>query len=260
MLRYACICVVSVMLLCGSSAFGQFFGMSGPDNTLTVSVTGIADCDADWAEVGFTISSHGPTAADALLSSQDQVQKATAQLEKAGFRKADARVGPPHIGASAGSYSYGPPGPPGAPGEDAAAEMDRFGVAVELTIRINHPAAGTLYDSVCRAMDAVIVPGKSGARMLSDAEMMSSREMVIFGVDDPKPLRDKAIADALDRAAELAGVVAQKAGKKLGPLVNVGAQGTDEDRYMMMPPMPYGMGKPGRSTYRASLSATYRLQ
>jgi uncharacterized protein YggE len=258
MLRYTHACALLLVLLYGPHAYGQVLAMPAPESTLTVATTGSADADADWAEVALSLEGHGATAAEALLSNQDSVQKTTAQLERLGLKKESLRLSLPQIISSAMQMQIGMP-------EDPKAQENRFSVTTALAVRLDHFVPARLFESICAILDAVMSPGKSGVRMPTMQDIMSSKDMVTFGVNDPKPLRDKAIADAMSRADELAAAVAARAGKKLGPLAGIAAQGPEGQGpgmggIMAMVNMLTSQGKPGRATYSVSITATYRLQ
>ena len=259
MSTYAYACAVLFVLLHGSHAFGQVLAMPAPEGTLTVAASGSADADADWAEVALSFEGHGQTAAEALLSNQDAVQKASAQLEKLGLKKENLRLSLPRISSGGLQMQIAMP-------DDPKAQENRFSVTTSLAVRLDHFTPATLFESICGILDAVMIPGKSGVRMPTMQDIMSSsKDMVTFGVNDPKPLRDKAVSDALDHANELATVVAAKAGRHLGPLIGVSAQGPDGQGtglggIMAMVSMFTSQAKPGRGTYSVSITATYRLQ
>ena len=258
MARCLYVSAILFVLVHGSCAFAQVLAMPAPENTLTVAVSGSADADADWAEVSLALEGHGQTAAEALLSNQDATQKATAQLVKLGLKPESLHLSLPRISDTGAQMPMGMP-------DEAKVQENRFSVTTGLTVRLDHFTPATLFESICRILDAVMVAGKSGVHMPTMQDIMSSKDMVTFGVNDPKPLRDKAISDALDRATELATAVAAKAGKKLGGLVGIAAQGPEGmgagmGGIMAMVSMFTSQAKPGRGTYNVSITATYRLQ
>jgi len=247
------IAVLGLLPLCQAGA--QFMTMPSPDGSITVSASGNADADADWAELNIALDGHGPSAQEALFNCVDVCGRASAALEKQGVAKADVHVGLPRI---AGSNAFEAMMPPGEGKNDA----ERFTVSNSLTVRIDKVNPATIYDEVCKLLDAVMtVKGAEMRHPEGVRDFMSSNDIVSFGVNDPKPLRDKAIANALDSAKELAQIVAAKAGKKLGPLVGVSIQGPENGGAMMaVMGMFAGPPKPGRGTYAVMLSATYKLE
>jgi uncharacterized protein YggE len=246
---FVCFVVLSVVLAAGLAT-----GQTVDENTITVTGNGSADSEADWAEVSLSLHGQGPTAQEAVFNCADICDRASAALAKVGVAKENIKVGAPRISRA---FNYGQMGP-----GDPGADINRFSAANTLTVRINKVNAATVYDDVAKLMDAVVtVKGAEMSRMDYMQGRIDNSDAVTFGVNDPKPLRARAMTDALDDAKQLAEIAAAGAQKKLGPLVMLSVRSTTSG------PMPsYGYGgpvapsKPARATVSVGITATYKLQ
>jgi uncharacterized protein YggE len=239
--------VLSVVLAAGQ-AMGRYSGTPNPENTITVTATGSVDADADWAEINLQMEGDGPTADDAMLACSDACERTIAALAKLGIAKNDTRMAMPQINGSVGADENGEP--------------ERCSVNTTLTVRINKVDAATICDDVCKIVDAAIAAEKGQGKHAAGMRDVTSGEAVVFGVRNPKPLRDTAISKALVATGELAEVAAAKAGKKLGPLLGIGIQSPDDAEEATLDAGTSGrpLQKAGRGTYSVSISATYKLQ
>jgi uncharacterized protein YggE len=248
---------VAVAMLSIQQAMSQAMVGPGPEGTIMVAATGTADTDADWAEVNLALEGRGATTQEALFNCTDVCSRAAAALDKLGLKKEDVRLGLPRI--TSGGFGAMMPMP--GPGGGEAGAQQRFTVNNTMTVRINKVAPATIYDEICRIVDAAMTTkGAELKRPEGVRDFMSASDIVVFGVNDPKPLREKAISNALDNAKELAGVVAAKAGRTVGPLQGLSVQSGDNQGIMAMIQLFTAPTKAGRATAQIAISATFKLQ
>jgi len=244
--------VAVVLVLCTSlSAQAQLAAVPATEHTVTISATGEAEADADWVEVNANIEAGGITADEAVVSSENARERAIADLVKEGFRAEDIRWTEPRIARSPYRWGTLPEQGP----------VQQFSAAATLTVRINVVERQTLYELICKAIDATSAArdtGPPGARMVS--ERYPDAGMVVFGVNDVKALQRKAIADAVRRVRELGAVAAEEVGKALGDVVAVSVQD------LSTPPGYYASyenptaRQPGRAARYVMTTVTFKLQ
>lgn len=174
------------------------------DHTIVVTGTGEASAAPDIAFLSLGVEAEGATAAEALRKNSAQMDATIKSLRDAGVDKKDIQTSSLNVGAK---YDYSRDNsPPRIVGYQATNT-----VSVKLR---NLDKAGAVIDK------AVGV----GANRL---------DSISFGFADPKPLMDNARKSAVADARDRAGLYADAAGVKLGPVLQI------SDSYMPGPgPMP----------------------
>ncbi|MBM3476968.1 MAG: DUF541 domain-containing protein [Armatimonadetes bacterium] len=246
--------VVVSLVLCGSLAMGQLFVAPGPEGTLSVTVTGSADGPADWVEISLSIDGKGATYQEALGVCQEASKAVVDELAALGIPTEDVRLGPPEIGGD--MYSQMVMAVPGMEEQAAAA---RLAVRRSVTVRLAAIDPQTLDEKICQVLDAAADAGATIKAPGPVQQVYSQGGAVVFGVNDPKPLRDKAIANGLAAAKEVAEATAASTGGKLGSIAGVQVSEM-EAGYMAMVAAVGLSPKPGLATRNVSLTVTYRIQ
>jgi len=242
------------MVLCGSIAAGQFFVAPSPEGTLSVTATGSAESPADWAEVRLTVEGKGATAQEALSVCDESWRKVLDELATLQIPEKDIHSTPPDIGLDATAQMVAAMGRE--EGDEGAKQTVRRGV----TVRLAQADEQTLYEGICRIID---VTGDAGAAIKAPGpleQVWSQQGALVFGVNDPKPLRAQAIRNGLAAAKEVADVVAASMERKLGALAGVQVQEVGTEGYLGMLGAIGFPPKPGQGVYRVSLTVTYHLE
>ena len=253
MKRWVCAgLVVALAVLCGSASFGQWVATPSPENTLTVSVTGTAESPADWVEVNLTVEGRGVNAQEALAKCQEACRNAVNELTALGLPEDAIQCAPPQISAGGLAQMMGAP-PEGE-------EQGKFVVSRSLVVRLAPIDPETLYEDICRIIDVATDAGAGPKPVQQWSDMMSTGGIVTFGVNDPKPLRAKAIADGLEQAKEVADVVAASTGKKTSALSGVAVQEYGNEGVLAMFSMVGSPPTPEHGVYRVMLTVTYQLE
>jgi uncharacterized protein YggE len=246
--------VVASVILCGSLAMGQLFVAPGPEGTLSVTVTGSADGPADWVEISLSIDGKGATYQEALGVCQEASKAAVDELAALQIPQENVRLGPPEIGGDMYAQMV-----MAVPGMEEQAGAARQIVRRSLTVRLAPIDPQTLDEKICQVLDAATDAGATIKAPGPVQQVYSQGGTVVFGVNEPKPLRDKAIANGLAAAKEVAEVAAASAGRKLGDIA--GVQVSDMEAGYMAVVAAVGLSpKPGLATRNVSLTITYRLQ
>jgi len=141
-----------------------------------------------------------------------------------------------------------------AQGEDEPTEyVARRGIAVRLAAA--QPEA--LYERICRTIDVAADAGAGPEAGNPFAQVWQSHGLVTYGVDDLKSLRAEAIANGLDAAQEVAQVVAEGTGRRLGTVSGVQVQEYGTEGYLAIIGTMVQAPKPGVVVHRASLTVTF---
>lgn len=210
-----------------------------PMNMRTIVVTGLGETSAapDMAYLSIGVEAEGATAAEALRKNSEKMDATLKSLRDAGVDKKDIQTSGLSVGAK---YDYSRENqPPRIIGYQATN-------TVQVKLR-NIDKAGAIID---RAVGV-------GANRL---------DSISFGFSNPKPLLNDARRAAVADARERAGLYAEAAGVKLGPVMQI------SDSFSMAPgPVPVMMRaeamdakavplSPGESTLSASVTVIYGIE
>jgi uncharacterized protein YggE len=244
--------VVALAALCGSATFAQVLATPSPGNTLTVSVTGTAESPADWVEVNLVVEGRGVNAQEALAACEEASRNAADDLAALGIPEDAIQCAPPEISAGGLAEMMG--------AQPQGDQQGKFVVGRRLVVRLTQIDQETLYEDICRIIDVATDAGATPKTPQQWSDIMSSGGIVTFGVNDPKPLRAKAIANGLEQAREVADVVAAGAGRKISALSGVAVQ--EHSTELLLAMVSSGGSPPGadRSVYRLLLTVTYQLE
>ncbi len=202
MTRSACACLVVLAVgLSAPAVLGQLPAPPALHNTLTVVVTGSAESAPDWAEVNISVEGRGAAAAEAILKCQEAYEGSMRELAKVGVDPKSIRCTAPRLtGVGLAAMVAAAQG---------TGKADKFVAVRTLTVRLDKIRPDSLYDDVGKIIDAAVAGGAAGpAEAQPWSGMIPTSEIVTFGVNDPKALRAKAIADGLAQARELAEAIA----------------------------------------------------
>lgn len=253
MKRLACLwLVIALAALCASAALGQWLAAPSPEGTLTVSVTGTAESPADWAKVNLTVEGRGVNAQEALAICQQTCRQAVDDLVALGLPEDAIECAPPGISGGGLAEMMG--------AQPQGEEQGKFVVSRSLVARLAPINPETLYEDICRIIDVATDAGAGPKPVQQWSDMMSSGGIVTFGVNDPKPLRAKAIANGLEQAKETADVVAANAGKKTSALTAVAVQEFGNEGLMAVFSMVGPPPAPEHGVYQVMLTVTYQLE
>jgi uncharacterized protein YggE len=238
-------------LLVATTGFAQMMptGMPSPQDTITVTSMGSAEAPPEWAEVALTIEGTGPTAQSALMVNQDRRDRAISKLLEQGIKQADIKPGAPRISTGGLQQMMG-----------GDKEKNNFFVSSTLTVRINQVDPGLVFDDAARIVDAAGAVG-AAATPMAVTQMLTSQELIKFGVKDATALQQKALSDAIDRSRAVAEMAAAKAGRKLGALLGLQIMGVGEEGGLMaMMRMFTPPGSAGAASASAMVAATYKVE
>jgi len=244
--------VVVLAAFCGSVALGQVLATPSPESSLTVAVTGTAESPADWVEVNLTVEGRGVNAQEALAKCQEASRNAVNDLVALGLPEDAIRCAPPEISGGGLAQMMG--------AQQQGEEQGRFVVSRSLVVRLVEIAPETLYEDICRIIDVATDAGAGPRALQQWSDMMSSGGIVSFGVNDPKPLRAKAIANGLAQAKEVADVVAAGAGREIAALRGVAVQEYSNELLLAMVSRAESPPTAGQGVYRVLLTVTYQLE
>jgi hypothetical protein len=171
---------------------------------LTVTGTGEVTAQPDMATVSLGVETQAESAAAALAQNSEAMAKVLARLEAAGIAAKDVQTSALSI------YPVHEPNPDGMP----RPKVIGYQAANQVTVQVR------ALDRLGAVLDQVVVDGANSMNGLS------------FAVAEPEPLlrqaRDKAVADAMDKARRYAAA----AGVALGPILALDEAGS-------APPAPY---------------------
>ena len=213
---YACLAVVALLAL-ASGASAQFTVTPMAQGTITVTASGSAEAAPEWVEVNVTIVGSGASAVSALMMNQDSRERAVNDLTEQGTKPESIKCSAPVI--SGGGFAQMMRAAQG--GDNSVT------ITSTLTVRIEAFDPDTVYEDLCNIIDTAAGGGAGAEAPTGIAQMMSAENRVKFGVNDTKPLREKAVLNALEEAATMAALVAKSSGRKLGKLVGVQTTGGD---------------------------------
>ncbi|MCE5216327.1 SIMPL domain-containing protein [bacterium] len=242
--------VLGIGLLVATTGFAQMYPTGpSPQDTITVTSMGTAEAPPEWAEVVLTIQGTGPTAQSALMVNQDRRDRAVSKLVEQGVKQADIKPGAPRISAGGLQQMMG-----------GNKDKDSFFVSSTLTVRINQIDPGLVFDDAARIVDAAGAEGAAVNPMVV-SQMLTSQDMIRFGVKDAKALQQKALSEAIDQSRSVAEMAAAKAGRKLGALVGLQVMGVgDEGGLMAMMRMFTPPSGSGTASASAMVAATYKVE
>lgn len=249
--------LVSVLAVaCAPVCTGQFFVAPGPENTLSVTVTGSAEAPADWADLALSVEGKGATAQEALALCDAAAKAALDELAALQIAPENLRLGPPELGPD--PYAQMMAQVPGNEGEQPPAHTIRR----TLTVRMTPVDAESVYEWFCGVIDV----GADAGATLRTGSMMSGvlsggHEAITFGVADPKPLRAQAIRNGLAAAKEAAEVTAAGSGRTLGEIAGLQvAEMSGDQGYMGLIGAMFSQPKPGLAVHNVSVTVTFRLE
>lgn len=211
MKSFLSVALVIVHLSVVPCAFAQMLSTPAPRDSLTVTTVGQAEARPDWAEVSLSLEGRGASASEALVKHQAARDRSIAQLVRHGVSRADITWTAPRLGGL-GIMGMGDPNQ----------QTQRFTASSTLKVRLREVDPDTVYDQVAEIIDVAatgVDAGPQTPRAISD--MMSAGDMVVFGVNDPRSLRDQAVANAIQSARELAELAVGPSGRKVGPITGL---------------------------------------
>lgn len=253
--------VIAVILGMTAACGAQTEGPRLSDNSIVVGVTGSAEATPDWAELHLLLTTYGPTAVSALASDAASRKEIAAKMAKTGVEAGRLKWSAPQVLAVRGSGGYGPPpgampdygeeddflDPPTATevvlvqlpieGDEEADTGDewpeegvpRMQVLSVLSVRVDAGDLAAAYREVGRIIDIAEPLGASPADSLY-GPMDSSNVDFTFGVNDPAPAREKAVAAGIVEARALAAAVAAQVGRTVGDVLSVQVTSPDDVR------------------------------
>jgi len=231
---------------------GQQLSIPGPEYTLTVTVTGSAEAPADWVEVNLAAEGQGVNAQEALVTCQGVCEATVGELADLGIPEADIRLGAPEI--STGSMAQMLAGMP----DDG--EQPQYTVTRSLVVRLTGLAPETLYEDVCTIID-VAAEGGAGPKSAEPwSSVMNAGGLVTFGVNDPKPLRAKALANGFEQAREVADMAAAASGRTVQAVGSVLVQESTNEGLMAMVNIVAFADAPSQAAHRVLLTVTYAVE
>ena len=162
------------------------------DRTIVVTGTGDASAAPDIAFLSLGVEAEGATAAEALRKNSAQMDATIKSLRDAGVDKKDIQTSSLNVGAK---YDYSR--------DNSPPRIIGYQATNTISVKLrNLDKAGAIIDK------AVGV----GANRL---------DSISFGFADPKPLMDNARKSAVADARDRAGLYADAAGVKLGPVLQI---------------------------------------
>ncbi len=248
MRKWTCVWVaITLALAAGSGAIGQ--------NTLTITVTGMATAPADWVDVNLAVRGEGVNLQEALTASNMTCQDTISELVALGIAEENIRTGAPSLGAAdltqmmAGMAGGGAPPMPS--------------VTRSLTVRHTIADRETVWEDAFMIVDVAMgegaTPGGAGGNPFVP-QAMASGELLTFGVDDTDALRAQAIANGLQDARELADAAAAGAGKSVKGLSAVGLQQYESNPMMAVVAVAAAKPVTDEASYQVGLVVTYGLE
>lgn len=224
---------------------GLFLGCSPPTVVNTagptgntpqgVSVTGYGEASGapSVARVNIGVETRAVDASTAIAEANTRMRAVTTALTKAGVAPADLQTTNLSLNFERTNPELPPPSPPPAPlpapttGAKSSAGSSRAGEAT--MVRPEAAPAASLPDGFYRASNTLIVTirdlGRIG-QVLGAATSAGADQMygIEFKIEDPSPLqakaREKAVADAKERATRLASLTGVQLGRVLSIVEN----------------------------------------
>lgn len=210
-----------------------------PPRVTTLEVMASADVTAapDVATISSGVVSHAGTAAAALASNAEAMNKVFAALKALGIPAADIQTSGLSINPQ---YAYK---------ENEAPTVTGYQASNNVNIRL------VKLDTVGSVIDALV---KEGANQINGPT---------FGIDKPDPLLDNARREAITKARARAELMATAAGLKVGRIVSIsesGAQAIQPPMPMMRMSMAAAQAAPtpvaaGQLTLTAGVTVVYEL-
>ena len=165
---------------------------SEPARSITVNGVGEAAARPDMAMITIGVRSEGPTASEALAANNRDMSATLKSLKDAGVKDRDVQTSGLSINPK---YDY----------ERNRSEPEVIGFVASNTVTVR------LRD-IDKAGDVIDQAVRSGANSLGG---------VSFGFDDPKPLQNAALKNAVASARAKAELLTQAAGVDLGPVMTI---------------------------------------
>jgi len=244
-------------LTAGSGAIGQFMPGTNAENTLTIMATGTATAPADWVDVSLAVRGEGINLQEALAASNMTCQDTIQELVALGIAEENIHIGAPSL-ASADLQQMMAGMAGGGPAEPVPS------VARSLTVRFTIADRDTVWEDVFLIVDVATgegaTPGGAAGGNPFMPQVMTSGNLLTFGVDDTDALLTQAIANGLQDAKKQADAAAASAGKTVKGLSGMGVMAYEANPMMAM--MTIAGAKPvtGQANYQIGLIVTYELE
>ena len=232
--------------------FGQQLSIPGPESALIVTVTGSAEAPADWVEVNLAAEGKGVNAQEGLVTCQEVCDAAAGELVGLGIPEGDIRFGPPEISTDEMAQMMR-----GMPDDGA---QPQYTVSRSLVVRLTEVSPETLYEDVCRIIDVAAEGGAGPKSSEPLSSMMNTGGLVTFGVNDPKPLRAKALANGFEQAREVADMAAAASGRTVQAVGSVTVQESANEGLMAMVNIVAFADAPSQAAHRVLLTVTYAVE
>ena len=95
---------------------------------------------------------------------------------------------------------------------------------------------------------------------LNVSDLLSGGSIVTFGVNEESALRDKALANGMSQARELATAATIGAGKKLGEVTGLQVQSATDSALMKALTVMGAPIQPGKAHYQFFMAVTFAVQ
>jgi len=221
-------------------------------NTLMVSANGTAQAPADWVRLGIELSGSDESAVGAMIGLRDSYDQAIGELTQIGIEATDISMDAPRF-SNMSFRRRGNEGP-----------ARQWRANSTLRVRLRQVKPDTVYDRIGEVLDTVGGEAPEIEQMRGFLRMAGggqSPEQIVFGLDDPGPVEEQAIADALTQASRIAKIAAAQSSNKLGPLVSLRVAGISSNAPVRQAEQPGRVRiKPAHALVAASIVATFALQ
>lgn len=196
--------VLTIVLLC----FGIVSAAAASEEPAVIRVTGQGEVAAapDMATITLGVVSNAATAAQAMAETSDKTAAILAALADSGIAKADIQTSDLSLSPVWSNRNY----------DGGTPRIEGFTARNMVRLRVRD--LGTLGS----LLDQVLQVGGNSFQGLA------------FGLQDPQPQQDAALADAVKDAARKAALIAEAAGVPLGPIVSISEAGGRPPQPVMM--------------------------
>jgi uncharacterized protein YggE len=222
-------------------------GGPGAKDTLTVTVTGIAETLPDWVEVNIPIQGTGPNLEGALMAVENRRDRALAALQKEGIKILEMAAAPPSL-PSAGLAQM----------MRNAREAATFQATSSIRVRLAFVDVETALADAARIADVMGVDTEGAA--VGFSQVIAPKELVTFGTNDSAGLQQKALANGIAEARRLSEQVAAASGQKAGRILSVQLLGLGDSGLMPVLRMLGQTGTTGMASTACLLSVTFALE
>lgn len=248
--RAAVVALVAGVLVLGVLPAGAQVTYGGPpaaNDTITVTVTGVAETTPDWVDVNIPIQGVGPNMQGALMAVQDRRDRAIAALRKDGMKVLEVVPAAPSLPSMGFAQMM-----------RNTKEAASFQATSSIRVRLAFVDVDTALSDAARIAD--LMGADAEATPMGVTQMMVPKDLVTFGTNDAAGLQQKALANGIAEAQKLAETSAAASGLKAGRILGVQLMGIGDSGLMPLMRMLSTAPTTGVASTAAMLSVTFAME